>query len=293
MQSLLRWGLRFVGWWPLPLLHGLGWLLGMLLWVIPNEFRAVTRVHMELCLSALAPEARRRIARRSLIESMKAVAESPAIWFGPDRRLRRWLGTPTERDAMQHATSNPRGTILLTPHLGAWELTGQFVADFGPLTLLYKPQKGAFDALILQGRGRNPNARAVPTSTAGVKAVLAALGRGETVGILPDHDPPEGSGRYAPLFGTPAHTMDLVGKLAARTGAAVWFIVAERRSWARGFRYHLTAAPEGIAETKVSATALNAGVEACVTRLPEQYWWSYRRYRRRPPGAPDPYSSLS
>lgn len=289
MQTLLRWGLLFVGYWPLPLLHAVGWLAGQLLWWLPNKLRGVTLRHMELCLPDYSPTARRRIARRSLIESMKAVTEAPAIWFGPPRRLQRWLGSPEEQRAFRQATASPNGTILLTPHLGAWELAGQFVAQFGPLTLLYKPQKGAFDALIQQGRARNPNAHPVPTSTRGVKALLAALGRGETVGILPDHDPPEGSGRYAPLFGVAAHTMDLVGKLAARSGAAVWFIVAERRPWARGFRFHLTRAPAGIDHPENSVAALNQGVEACVMHLPEQYWWSYQRYRRRPPGAEEIY----
>lgn len=289
MQTMLRWGLLFVGYWPLPLLHALGVVAGLLLWWLPNGLRAVTLRHMELCLPRFTPEQRRRIARRSLIESMKALAEAPAIWFGPDWRLQRWLGSAEEKRALRSTIASANGIILLTPHLGAWELTCQFAAQFGPMTLLYKPQKGALDALIQQGRTRNPNARPMPTSTRGVKALLAALGRGETVGLLPDHDPPEGSGRFAPLFGIPAHSMDLVGKLSARTGAPVWFVLAERRSWARGFRFHLIRAPDGIADAGSSAAALNQGVEACVMRLPEQYWWSYQRYRRRPPGAKSLY----
>lgn len=290
MQTLLRWALTFVGYWPLPLLHAIGWLAGMLLWALPNGLRLVTRQHMELCLPDLPRSRRRRIERRSLIESMKAVAEMPAIWFGPRWRLRRWLGNAADHDAYRRAMSGGDGAILLTPHLGAWELAGQYVAQFGPLTLLYKPQNDAVNALALAGRTRDPNARPVPTTPGGVKALLAALKCGETVGILPDHDPPAGSGRFAPFFGMQAHTMDLIGKLAGRTGAAVWFIAAERLSWGRGFRYHLWPAPAGIADRDQAPAALNAGVEACIRQLPEQYWWSYQRYRRRPPGEPGLYA---
>jgi len=289
MQTFLRWSLTFVGCWPLPLLHGIGWLAGTLLWALPNGLRLVTRRHVELCLPDLPVPQRQRIERRSLIESMKAVAETPAIWFGPRWRLRRWLGSAAEQAAYRAAMQPGRGAILLTPHLGAWELAGQFVAQFGPLTLLYKPQNGALETLALAGRSRDANARPVPTNAGGVKALLAALRRGETVGILPDHDPPSGSGRFAPLFGRPAHTMDLVGKLTERTGACVWFIVAERLSWGRGFRYHLTPAPAGIERESSAAEALNRGVEACVMQRPEQYWWSYQRYRRRPAGEPGLY----
>lgn len=290
MQILLRCLLVFVGWWPLALCHGLGWCLGWLLWWLPNSLRRGTLIHVGLCLHDESPETRSRIARRSLIESMKALLEAPAIWYGPRWRLQRWLGNGEEHAAMREALAAAPATILLTPHLGAWELAGQYAAQFGPLTLLYKPQKGHFNALILEGRSRNPDAHPVPTDAAGVKALLAALKRDETIGILPDHDPPEGSGRFAPLFGTPAHTTDLVGKLAARTGASVWFIVAERRSWARGFRFRLTPAPAEITDREQSVAALNRGVEACIRQRPGQYWWAYERYRRRPAGAAPPYA---
>lgn len=283
MQLLLRGLLVFVGTWPLAVLHGTGFALGHLLWWIPNGLRRRTVKHVELCLRDVPADERRRIARRALVAAMKAVLEVPAIWFGPRWRLTRWLGTAAERTALQAALAAAPATLLLTPHLGAWELAGQFAAAGGPLTFLYKPQKSRFDALIRAGRSRNPNAHPVPTNAQGVKALLAALKRGEAVGILPDHDPPAGAGRFAPLFGIPAHTTDLVGKLAARTDASVWFIVAERRPWARGFRFHITPAPAAITDRERSIAALNAGVETCIRARPEQYWWGYERFRRRPP----------
>ena len=294
MQTLLRWTLIVLGQAPLPLLHGLGWLLGSLLWLTPNGFRAVTRRHLELCFPERSPVEREHIVRRSLIESGKAVCEAPAIWFGPERRLRRWIGDEAALRTLRTAMAGGKGAIMLTPHLGAWEIASFFCSQAGPITVLYKPQKGASDAVILQGRSRLAGVKPVPTTGGGVKALLGALKRGELVGILPDHDPPEESGtRFAPLFGIPANTMDLVGKLAARNGAPVWFIVAERLSWGRGFRFQLERAPPGIDDPTLSPVALNQGVEGCVMRLPEQYWWSYKRYRRRPPGDPDPYINLS
>ncbi len=289
--TLLRWTLFVLGQLPLPLLHGLGWLLGSLLWLVPNGLRAVTRRHLELCFPELSAAERSRIGRRSMIESGKAVCESPALWFGSEQRLRRWIGDPAALRTLQTAVAGGRGAIMLTPHLGAWEIASFFCAQAGPITVLYKPQKGAFDALILRGRSRL-GVKPVPTTGGGVKALLGALKRGELVGILPDHDPPDESGtRFAPLFGIPANTMDLVGKLAAR-GAPAWFVMAERLSWGRGYRFHLERAPAGIDDPEAGAAALNQGVEACVTRFPEQYWWSYKRYRRRPPGAVDPYVNL-
>lgn len=293
MRTLLRLALTFIGWLPLPVLHGVGAALGLVLWLVPNRLRAITIRHLERCLPELDPSARTRLARRSLIESAKAVVEAPAIWFGPLRRRRRWLAAPEALATLRAAHAQGRGVILLTPHLGAWELASFFCAQVAPITVLYKPQKGAADAVILAGRARGAGVTPVPTTGGGVKALLAALRRGELVGILPDHDPPEASGTvFAPLFGHPANTMNLVAKLAARAGTPVLFIAAERRAWARGFRFHLQPADPAVADADAGPAALNAGVEACVRRWPGQYWWSYRRYRRQPPGAPDFYAGL-
>jgi KDO2-lipid IV(A) lauroyltransferase len=290
-RTLLQGALWALGQCPLPLLHALGWALGNLLWLTPNEYRRITLRHLELCLPERSPRERERLARRSLIESAKAVCEAPALWFGAERRLRRWLHDPAALEALRGVCQSGRGTIVLTPHLGAWELASFFVAQAGPLTVLYKPQKGAAEAVIRRGRSRLPQIHPVPTTGRGVKALLGALRKSQAVGILPDHDPPEESGsRYAPLFGIPAHTMDLVSRLAAKSGAPVWFVVVERLSWGRGFRFHLRRAPAGIDDAQHGPEALNAGVEACIRLLPEQYWWSYRRFRRRPPGSGDLYA---
>ena len=289
MYGLLRITLILLGAVPLPMLHMVGAVIGTLLWWLPNSLKRVTLLQLQRCMPELGEAERRRIARTSLINSAKAVCEAPALWFAPAWRLRRWLDAPEAEAQMRRLIAGGGGLILLSPHLGAWELAGLFCAHVGAMTSLYKPQKGAMNELILLGRCRN-GARLVPTSTGGVKSLLQALRRGEMVGILPDHDPPPHSGDFAPLFGWPAHTTTLVSKLAGRGDLPVYFIYAERLSWGRGFRYHLREAPEGIGDREHGLAALNRGVEQVIRHLPEQYWWGYKRYRRQPQGAPDFYA---
>lgn len=277
-----------LGYLPLFVLHGVAALVGSLLWVIPNNRKRIALRHLDLCLPELPEADRRYIARQSLIHLAKALLESAAIWFGPEPRLRRWL-TDAEAARRLREVFSASGSIVLCPHIGSWELAGMFCAAQGPITSLYKPQKGDFDALILEGRSRL-GAHLVPTSGAGVKALLQALKQGEMIGVLPDQDPPRGSGVFAPLFGIPAHTTELVSKLAARTQAPVCFCYAERLPWGRGFRFHVTRlATAGIADPAEGAAALNRGIEAVLTHLPEQYWWSYKRFRRLPKGMRSPY----
>lgn len=287
------WLVQMAGWLPLPVLHAVGWLAGTLMAWIPNSQRETARQQIDLCLPELPESARRSLARRSLIETAKAVVEAPAFWFGPLWRVRRWIRDEAfVAEIRRRADATGGAAIILTPHLGAWELSSICGAQAGPVTVLYKPQNRGnrfLNALMERGRTRSSNIALAPTDAGGVRILLAALRRHEHIGILPDHDPPEGSGSFAPLFGQPAHTMDLVTKLAERTGAAVMYVVCERLSWARGFRFYCLDAPAGIADPQQGPASLNQGLEQCIRRWPGQYWWGYKRFRRLPPGVESPY----
>ena len=288
MRIFLEIVMRLLGNMPLAIARVVGWLLGLVLIAIPNKFRKISDLHLAQCMPQTTPASRRKILRDSLFASAHAVTEAPAIWFGPLHRRKRWISTsPGQLAKIQQAHASGRGVILLTPHQGAWELASFFCAQVAALTVLYKPQKGHADTLLRHGRARGAAVTPVPTSSKGVKALLTALKAGEMVGILPDHDPPEASGTlFAPMFGIQTNTMDLVTKLAARTGAPVLYVVAERLPWTQGFRFHVLEASAEIADTLHGPAAMNAGIEQCIRMLPGQYWWSYRRFRRRPPGEP-------
>lgn len=280
--QLLRALFSALGSLPLPLLRALGQLTGSLLWLLPVEPRRIALHHLEKLFPHAPPPARRRIARRSLQAFATTLLESTAIWYGPRRRLLRWVDDAVAAQRLQ-ALAGEQGAIILCPHIGNWELAGMFCARHGGITSLYKPQKGAADALVLAGRQRL-GARLVASDGGGVRTLLTSLKQGGRIGMLPDQDPPRGAGDFVPLFGVPAHTPTLAQGLARRSGARVLFCYAERVGWTR-FRFHLRRADTAAGEL----AAMNAAVEACIMHLPGQYWWAYRRYRRRPPGDTDFY----
>lgn len=285
MRSVsLRTLLTLVGWMPTPAARAAGRVLGLSFWLFRHETRWVAEHHFARLFPDAPSSVRRRLALRSLQAFACSVIESQAIWFGPRKRLLHWLDAPASAAKLRSFDREGNGVIVLCPHIGSWELAGMFCAHHGGITSMYKPQSGAIDALMLEGRCRL-GARLVPSDAGGVRALLTALRRGERVGILPDQDPPWASGEFAPLFGVAAHTPVLVQRLARRTGATVIYCYAERVGWRR-FRWHIVPA----ADAGRSLEGLNASVERCILHLPDQYWWSYRRFRRRPDGQPDFYA---
>ena len=120
----------------------------------------------------------------------------------------------------------------------------------------------------------------------GVREFVRALKRGEAVGMLPDQVPGSGDGVWAPFFNKPAYTMTLAGKLALQTGVAVILTAGERLSAGKGWRIHYVRLAEPLPrDPQALATHINSAMETLIRRFPEQYLWSYNRYKV-PAGAP-------
>lgn len=277
---------------PLAWAHRLGGLggrlWGALPWLSANQ---TAQRNIALCLPELTPRDRRRLYRRFSAEMGKVAAEVGYLWLWPPERTLELVRATHGKEAVDAVHGQGQGVIFASPHLGAWELAGLYLSAHYPMTTLYKPLKvPAADRLAQQARSRQ-GARLVPTDGRGIKALYQTLRRGETIGILPDQTPKKGNGVYAPFFGHRAYTMALISRLAARTGAAVFFCYALRCPGGAGFDIHFERAPDTIADPdpETAATALNQMIEHCVRKAPEQYLWNYRRFRRQPTGAPRIY----
>ena len=287
-ERVLIFFLHMISLLPLWAAHALGWLVGYLMLKIPNKQRRNALINIRLCYPHLSEGEAQRLRHRSFLAYGKTYAEIAYLWKRPVKRVLSLVRKTSGLEFLERTDS--RGVIVLSPHLGAWELAGLYLSTLGPTATLYKPQPIG-DALVRQARGRG-GAELVSTDQKGIRRLLHALRRGDYLGILPDQEPKADRGSvFAPFFGVPAFTMLLVNRLARKTGARVVFLFAERLPKAHGYALHCMPAPEGIdSEDDVeAATALNLGVEQCVEVCPEQYVWAYKRFRSRPDGTPHPY----
>jgi KDO2-lipid IV(A) lauroyltransferase len=282
---LIRGFLRLMSWLPLPLNHAVGSIIGCVAYWFPTRVRRITEINIERCFTELDARQRRQLVRQSLREAGKTLSEMGILWYRQPRRVLKLIRQLSGIDYIEQAHQAGKGILFLTPHLGAWEITALFQASHSQLTCLYRPPRvKALEAMLMKVRSRT-GAKLVPTTSSGVKALYQALEKGEDVGLLPDQDPGKG-GAFVPFFGIPANTMVLVSRLVQKTGAVVLLGYAERLPYGRGYHLHIEPVSETIhdPDTNTATASMNRAIEDVVRRLPGQYQWSYRRFKKRPPG---------
>jgi len=260
---------------PLVVLHSLGALAGWAVFIASPNYRALLRANLT---RAVGPKAARALQWHAAREAGRMALELPAIWCRPIPDMLKLVREVRGLEHLERARA--AGSVaVITPHLGCFELVGQYAASMAPLTALYRPpRKPALRPLIEAGRGRGMM-KLAPADLSGVRQLLRTLKRGENVGLLPDQAPQNGEGVWANFFGEPAYTMTLAARLIDQPGVTALFVWAERLPWGRGYRLHISPLPRLEGDPAARAAHLNAAMEALILQCPTQYLWGYNRYK--------------
>jgi len=268
---------------PLSWFHGAGAVLGWL--VYASSHRYAERLRSNLYASGVCSGAAQcdALRRKAVAEAGKGMLELIAVWFGSDEKIARLAVACDGWEIVEAARARGKGIIIVTPHLGCFEMVSLYFVQRLPMTVMYRqPRVAWLEPLMIAGRSRW-QATVVPATLRGVRSFYRTLQHSGTVGLLPDQTPGAGEGVWADFFGRPAYTMTLAGRLQRATGAAVIMVFAERLPGGRGYHLHFDELPTA----HFDETALNRAIEAQIRRCPEQYLWSYFRYKG-PPGAEAP-----
>lgn len=271
---------------PLAWLHAAGFVLGWLAWLSSPTYRRHMRENMVLALGVAEAD---RLRSAAIAEAGRQALELPRIWLRPLAETAKLVVAVSGWELVEAATREGRGILYLTPHLGCFEVTAQYLSTYAPITVLYRPPKQAWlQAMIEAGRARE-QLHLAPADLSGVRSLLKALKRGQAVGMLPDQAPRSGEGRWLDFFGRPAYTMTLAGRLT-ETGASVIMVWAERLPAGAGYHFHLQAPTQPICGSiDERAQQINQQIEQLVRQCPQQYLWGYNRYKLRgSSGTPPP-----
>jgi Kdo2-lipid IVA lauroyltransferase/acyltransferase len=266
----------------------LGAALGRLVHALAVPLRRTPREQLELCYGAqLTTRQKRSILRGMFAHFGRCVFELLAM----ARMDRAGVERAVRVEGLEHleaARAAGRGILIVTGHVGNWELMAAWVAGRVPLTVLARGLPNwKLDEWLVALRARHGVRTVYRGTLSAVREALRALRRGDAVGILIDQDT-RVDGCFVPFFGRPAFTPTGAAALALRTGAVLLpaFIHREEGGHRLGFEPPVEV-PSGLGRAEresVVTGALTARIERAVRRRPEQWVWVHRRFKTCPPG---------
>jgi len=287
-------------WLVLIVARPLGWLprgaarlvAGMIAWVaycLLGRLRSVGERNLALAFPELSSKSRRAELRGVFRSLGRQLAEFCRMTRYTAENTRGWIRT----EGLDHylaAKARGKGVLIVTGHLGAWELSSFYHSLMGfPMSMVARPlDNRPLDAYVNGIRCMHGNR--VLNKDDFARGLLTAMRQGETVGILMDTNMTPPQGVFVDFFGKHACAASGLARVALKTGAAVLpgFMVWEQAER----RYVLHFGPQLVFERSADAEAdivaatqqCTSAIESWIRRYPDQWLWIHRRWKTRPAG---------
>ncbi|WP_440616590.1 lysophospholipid acyltransferase family protein [Cysteiniphilum sp. 6C5] len=269
----------------------IGAMIGILLYYCKSDMRRIARINIDKCFPELSDYHKRKLVKKTLQQTCMTGAEMPGILFKNPQKLLKQIQVVHGGDISQRLYEEGRGVMVVAPHLGSYEIASMYYSSKYPSAMLYTPPKiKTLDKLILRARSRLCENMS-PANQKGVKMLFKALAKKQVIAMLTDQVPVDAGGTYVDFFGNPAKTMNFAGKLYERYKPAVVLSYAVRNSDGKGltlFNEDLEPlikhyqAIDGIEDPV--AYAFTKRFEEIIRQYPEQYQWTYKRFKYHPDG---------
>jgi KDO2-lipid IV(A) lauroyltransferase len=265
------------------LLARVGESLGSLLYVLGRERRNVCLTNLARCFPDMPEAERVALAKAHFRVFGRSVLERSILWWSPRERV---VGLVRAIGLERIKALRGQPVILLAPHFvgldaGCTRLTCEI-----DMAGIYAKQKNpAFNALLLSGRTRFGHQRAISRQE-GVRPALAALKEGIPFYYLPDLDYGPRDAIFVPFFAASAATITGLSRMTRITGAHVLPCVTRMLRGGAGYELHCYPAWENFpsGDDAADARRMNAFIEERVREMPEQYFWTHKRFKTRPAG---------
>jgi KDO2-lipid IV(A) lauroyltransferase len=286
---------RTLGWMPRRLARLFANALSWSVYRAMGRLRRVGERNLEMALPTLAKKERQRILRgvfHSLAGQLIEFCRMPRYTAENTRGWIRCAGL----DHYLAARARGKGVLIVTGHLGAWELSSFYHSLMGyPMGMVIRRlDNRLLDAYV--NRIRCLHGNQVLHKDDFARGLLTAMRSGQTVGILMDTNMTPPQGEFVDFFGKPACTASGLARVALKTGAAVvpGFMVweeAERRYVLHfGPQLNLSRTDDNDADVLAATQLCTKTIETWIRRYPDQWLWIHRRWKTRPAGEPGLYS---
>lgn len=274
---------------PYSWVSGLGRFFGSLVFRLAGGERRKTLASLQTAFPGMGEAERLRLARatwknigRNLFEVVGWRGWSREKILAQVARVEGW-------DHVDKALQRGKGALVVTGHLGNWELLGSYMASrhktSGVAQHLYDPR---FDELMNRFRIEKLGAFAIIKRGMALRGILGALRENQMILALCDQDSGQ-DGVFVPFFGKLAWTQSGVMRIAQKTGAALVPAFMVRGADGR-FEVHaegeIPIPSTGDKEKDIveATRRITEVIEKYVRAYPDQWVWMHQRWKTRPPG---------
>jgi KDO2-lipid IV(A) lauroyltransferase len=280
--------MRVWSWLPSRVLWVLGNALGGFFYIFPSPARRVAVRNLEICFPEMDPRERRRLLRRHFKLSGFAVVSLSVAWWAPKWRVKRFVALRNDH-LLDQTLKGGKNIILLAPHFIGLDIGGSRLSAEGEFVSMYRKSRNPVFEYLFQRRSRF--GAPVVERMASLKSLIKYIREGRPFYYLPDQDMGERASVFVPFFGVPAATVTALSRIAQSTNAAVMPCITRILPRGRGYEICLYPSLDNFPteDPLADAKRMNEEVEKWVREMPEQYMWSYRRFKTRPNNEPSLY----
>jgi KDO2-lipid IV(A) lauroyltransferase len=289
LEYTLAWILvKLVGALPRPLARAAGISLAWTVYLLHRKLRRVGMRNLELAFPEKSAPERKRILR-GVFTSLGRQAAEVCLFPKYTRENVSKVVVYEGFENFERALARGKGVLFLTGHLGAWELSAFAHSLYGhPLGIVMRPLDNPYlDRLTRRYRTMHGN-KAVDKDFA--RGLIAAMRKGETVGVLMDTNMIASQGVFVHFFGIAACTASGLARVALKTDAAVvpGFTIWDAQLQKYRLRFDpavkLIRSKDREADVIANTQVFTKIIEDYVRRHPDQWLWVHRRWKTRPEG---------
>lgn len=256
-------------------------------WLVARPRQRTTMKNLRLCFPQMTERDRARLGRRTFRSIVRAVLDHSVLWEADRATLERYIRINGSKHITDPAN---RPLIIVMPHFLGIDAGGVGFSLLGKVSVIYSRQKNeVWEASLRKARERFNEPILFARQGIDLRKVIRVLKEGIPLGYLPDVDLGATNSIFVPFFGINTATIPMVSRLARLTDARVVMAVTEMTP--DGYLVHVEPPWQDFPGPSIEedTARMNREIERWVLRLPDQYLWSHKRFKTRPPGEASVY----
>lgn len=270
---------------PLSLSRKVGAGLGFLVWVVGSPLRRQARQGLTAAFPGEGPGFVRRTTRRMFLNLGRVLGESFYLSRRSKSRVEDLVAGSSGLEHMARLAAKGRGAVVVTPHLGNFELLAAWLyRRFDGVVVEKRSQGSAFTDYLR--RRREHLGMKTMNQESSPRPLLRELKAGRFVGLLPDQDMDQIPGIFIPFFGKTAYTATAPASLArlGKVNLITAFIVWTDRGYEVRVEEPLEVSrtPDKDEDVHRATEAWSAAFERVIREHPEQWVWIHPRWKTTP-----------